>query len=440
MRAWQKDKNRRAVAILRVSSRDQRDNTSLDGQEKDIRGYCAKHGLELVGEPFRLAESGKRAADRRLYREARDFALSKGCKHLLFYMQDRETRNLSDLEENEDLVQRGMIVVHYVRDDKVFDVDTPESDFMMRDVQGVINKQYSRVLSGKVTDAQRNKAESGWFPGGRPPLGYMHLRPTDEDGKVIKRAPTTVVPDTDQRKLRQIRREFELRASGLSLDAIRRKIIEEGFIPAAEVKGFRVSIVEWHLKNKFYYGKFEWDGVEYVGKHDLIIPEQHLAAVRESFSCAGRRSALAVGEAPFSGWLRCADPECGMRITFEKKRKTVKETGEAKVYRLYRCSNSRKVHDSLAGMYTDEEKIWEQFEPAIEQVDLPAQLAKDIADALNETHRKARKRIVGEMDGYRAALKAADLRNHEVFDLFLAKKIDESEYRRQLDPRSSEAS
>ena len=428
---WKSDVNKRSVAILRVSSAAQRDNTSHDIQEKDVSDYCEKHGLSLV-KTYRLSESAKDSEGRKQYHAAIEFALSQGVRHLLFYMQDRESRNLRDLEDNEQLIKADKIVLHYVHDNKVLDRHSSEADFLSRDFQGVINKQYSRVLAAKVKDALVLKAENGWFPFGRAPLGYAHLRPKDENGKEIKRAPTTIIVDPNPKNVAQIRREFELKAKGYSLDQIRETIIAEGFIQKGKEKEYHRTVVDWHLKNKFYYGKFDWDGKEYIGKHPIIIPQNILDAVALGGRFREKAFANTAEDALFTGWLRCANEDCGCQITYEKRKKVMKTTGETKVYDLYRCANSKKVHKSLKGMYASESDLWTQFEGAVEEFSLTKEMAKDISDALEETHQKARKRIMGEMDGYRAALRELDVRNNMLFDMLMSKTIEEADYRRQL--------
>ena len=138
----------------------------------------------------------------------------------MFYMNDREARNLTDNEKNEQLVRDGKIVIHYVNENKVLEEDSPVSDFFMRDIFAVQNKNFSRVLSVKVNDVMRRKAEDGWFPGNRPTLGYMHQRLRDASGREMKRG-TIIVPDSDKRKVCQVQREFELRANGYTLEQIR---------------------------------------------------------------------------------------------------------------------------------------------------------------------------------------------------------------------------
>ncbi len=120
--------NQSAIAILRVSSTRQGDNISHDTQGSEVAKYCKENGLELT-EVRRIVESAKRSVDRKKYRAAIEYALSNGIKHLLFYMKDRETRNLTDNEFNEDLVRSGKIVIHYVHDRKVIDAKQIQDKF-----------------------------------------------------------------------------------------------------------------------------------------------------------------------------------------------------------------------------------------------------------------------------------------------------------------------
>src|SRR5690606_35983055 len=187
--------------------------------------------------------------------EAIKYALKNNIFHVLFYMNDREARNLTDNEKNEQLVLAGKIIIHYVNDNRVLEQDSPVSDFFMRDIGAVMNKNFSRVLSVKVNDVMRKKAEDGWFPGNRPTLGYMHQKMRDASGREMKRG-TIIVPDSDKRKVQQVKREFELRANGYTLEQIREKILEEGLLEPSKFKSYSIHGIEERLKNKFYWGYF----------------------------------------------------------------------------------------------------------------------------------------------------------------------------------------
>ncbi|RYZ89084.1 MAG: recombinase family protein [Proteobacteria bacterium] len=431
MSSWKENRNKRSIAILRVSSKRQADNTSHEIQEREIVEYCNAHKLKLV-KIFKITESAKNSEDRKQYKAAIDFAIREGAFHLLFYMQDRESRNMRDLEYNEQLVKDNLIVIHYVHDRKVLDKSSSESDFLTRDFQGVINKQYSRILSTKVKDAQRNKAENGWYPGGRTPLGYIHVRPNDLKGREIKRAPTMLVPDTNSENVRLVQREFELKAKGFTLDKIREVCLAEGLVPNRLIDNYHRTDIDWRLHNKIYYGRFDWDGAEYEGKHELIVPQPILQAVNIALAKNLRYVHSDSDEAIFSGWLRCGFENCNCSITFEKKVKVNRTTGQKTEYFFYRCANHRKVHTSLKGLYVSENSIWKQFEGAIDAISISPKLAKDIANALNANRKSSSETSKNECSILEIQIRKLEDRKNRLFDLFMDKHIDEGEYREQL--------
>lgn len=243
---WKNNQNKKSIAIVRVSSKRQEGNSSHEIQEDKIRRYCSDNGLELV-EIRKIVESAKRSDFRKKYSDAIHFALSKKVFHILFYMNDREARNLTDSEKNEILVREGKVVIHYVNDNKVFHQNSSSSDFLSRDINAVMNKNFSRVLGEKVNDSMRKKASDGWYPGNHPPLGYIHQKQVDAYGKIQKRG-TIIVPDPDPRRRRQVQREFELRAQGLSIELIREKVIAEGLVERLKIPQYSKHGIESRLK------------------------------------------------------------------------------------------------------------------------------------------------------------------------------------------------
>ena len=156
---WKQDPNKRAVAIVRRSSAGQEKNTSADSQEKAIRAYCNKHGLDLIKlEP--IIETAYKSRERKKYKKILNEALKKGARHVLFYLSNRETRNLTDNERNEELIKADRIVIHHVNEGKVFHKDSPDSDWLMRDINASLNKHYSRENSTKLKTALRRVSPS----------------------------------------------------------------------------------------------------------------------------------------------------------------------------------------------------------------------------------------------------------------------------------------
>ena len=423
-----------AMAFARVSTHRQKDN-SPEVQKSEIEAYCRNNKLKLV-ETFSVIESAKESENRVKYREAIDWAIKNKIRHIVFYMSDREGRNFTDIEANQGLIKKDIIVCHYVKENKFLWKGSSHADFMMREFQAFQDKQVSQIISTKVNDAMRKKAEDGWFPNNHPPLGYIHKYLTDENGREKKRG-TIIVPDPDKQVIRQVRREFELCAQGYSSVSIRKQIIDEGFILPSKYKRYSKQGIEHRLKNKFYWGTFDWQGIEYKGKHELIIPKPILDAVAARFGHKKIRRKESEEKGIFSGgWLRCGHPDCGLQITCEHTKKKIKQTGEAKEFRYYRCSNSRGIHKSLKGMYVDEVDLLNKFEPALDKVRISEERAKEIADALNEADGLARKAIDAEIEQYKTALNDLQEKRSRLIDLKLEKGISMQDYEfkmRQID-------
>lgn len=417
--------NNRAIAFLRVSSHRQKDNTSHATQEIEITEYSKNRGLELI-RIFPIIESAKNAEDRKQYREAHDFALKNGIRHLLFYMNDRETRNWTDAEKNEQLVMSDKIVLHYVKDNRVISQKSSDSDFFQRDMHTVMNKHFIRNLRTKSMDGTKRKAEEGWFPSNHLPLGYVHMSNKDQYGRSLKRG-KYIAPDPNEKNVRQVQREFELRGvDGYTLDQIRQKIISEGFIPPSEVSQYRINTIQRRLTNQFYGGTFDWQSETYNGKHELIIQPRLFRFVQDTFGNRGLRSKK-VGIFG-SGWIKCQD--CGCSIVYDPKKKRIKSSGEHKVYHYYRCSNGRKAHSSFRGMNVMEEKIWDQLESAVDDISISQSFAEQIAKALNETSEQARAASVRERDKYKDKIAELAKDEDDYLELYRKQKLSEEQYDR----------
>jgi site-specific DNA recombinase len=417
--------------IIRVSSKRQEGNISHETQEKEIRAYCLRHGIKLREQNIiRIVESAKDSDARKKYGLAIKTALARDVRHILFYMYDREARNLTDNEKNEKLVKAGIICLHYVRDNKVLHKDSPDSEFFIRDVQAAANKQFSRNLSVKVIDAMRQKAEQGWYPSNHVPMGYALQKMRDENGKELKRG-ATVVRDPDERAVRQARLEFELRAKGYSFNEIRTRVIEAKLVPIEQAKHYFIASIEHRVKNPFYAGRFRWQGREYEGKHELIIPPAHfLACQRSGRGMVTKRGYDGLHGLFGGGWLHCG--ECGCQVTYDPKKKVAKGTKKVTIFHYYRCTNGRRMHESQRGMNISEEKVWEMLDTAVDSIDLSPALARDISDAMNDSHKKKVASGARKIADLKDAMKLLEKKEDRAYEEMGEGVLDAEGYRRQV--------
>lgn len=423
--------NPKSIGIHRVSSSRQKDNTSHGVQGHETDEYCKFNGLCLE-RVFEIVESAKDSDLRKKYHAAIKWALDNDIRHIIFYMFDREARNLTDNEENEKLVRRDRIVLHYVRERKVLHKWSPDSDFLMRDFHAIQNKQYSRTLSAKVGDSMRRKAEEGWYPANIPPLGYVPQATHNEEGKERRRG-KVVGLDPILKNRQTVLREYELRARGLSFEEIRKKIIDEGLCPTRTSLTYHASVVESRIKNPFYRGRFRWEGKEYQGKHELFISKNILDAVdRTLYKRHYALKPVTNDNALGGGWITCALPGCGCSIGYDPKVKKYRN-GAEQVFHYHHCTNGRRAHKSMKGMNITSEKLWEQLETALDAISVTADFVKELTDAMNEAQRKTQKATIVEMDNFKAAIEITHKREDELYADYKTGLVTESFYIRQVE-------
>jgi hypothetical protein len=83
-------------------------------------------------------------------------------------------------------------------------------------------------------------------------------------------------------------------------------------------------------------------------------------------------------------------------------------------------------------MRTTEEKLMEQFEPAVKQISIREDFRDELLVALTQTQDKTRKAMKRELEGYEDALKALESREDDVYEDFKAGALDDAGHRRQL--------
>lgn len=421
-------RNKNAVAILRVSTVKQTDGgVSHQVQEDKCQEYSKELELNMV-KVFTFAESAKNSQDRKKYHEAMAFVKKNNIGNVLFYMSDRESRNLTDGEENERAVLRGEFNIHYVNERKIFHQNSPISEILARDIHLAMAKSTSRTTAVKVTDAMARKAEMGWYPSNNPPLGYITQKITDKETGRTRNRGTTIALDPNENNRKIVLREFELRAKGFSYEEIRKTVLSEGLLTERKALKYRKSTIEHRLKNPFYRGEFDWKGKRYKGKHDLFVPKIWLDNVDEMNGLRGCTKRHFADEhlALVDGWLKCS---CGCRIIYDPKTKTNKNGG-GKTYHYYHCTNGKGVHEKFINIQG--EKIWEQFGEMLEQISISEEFAKDIAEALNKTETKAHR--VSELQIAEFKDKERELQASEdnILDFLLSGKIDQTTYDRKL--------
>lgn len=344
---------RRAVGYVRVSSKEQREEGySLPAQRKLLEEYAAKEGFAVV-EWFEEAETAKKAGRVEFGRMLKLLRARKDVGHILVEKTDRLYRNFADLVKVDELGR----TLHFVKEGQVLGPESKSSEKFMHNIKVVMAKNYVDNLSEETRKGMTEKAAHGLWPSFAP-LGYANDSVT---GGIVIDWPRAVI----------IRRMFEEYAAGrMSIRDVTRMAETEGLRTR---KGNRVmqSQIATMLQNPVYTGNFAWDGKQYQGKHDPLIPFSVYERVQELMHSKARPRPKKRHFA-FRGLLRCGT--CGCLITAEIKK-------ERFVY--YRCTRSRGNCHELP---IREEELAAQLGEPLKRLRITSERMEWILQALKASH------------------------------------------------------
>jgi DNA invertase Pin-like site-specific DNA recombinase len=102
------------------------------------------------------------------------------------------------------------------------------------------------------------QAKQGSYAGGRPALGYL----SDKQNK-------SLVVNHD--KVKTIKRTFELKLQGLSLQEIADQLNLEGFTTAQNKIFVKMQVKRILDRKEFYSGVYNYANIKSMGKHKAIF-------------------------------------------------------------------------------------------------------------------------------------------------------------------------
>jgi site-specific DNA recombinase len=155
------------IGYVRVSSKDQRDNTSLEDQKKRIENYCNAFGYELI-RVYEEVGSGKDTENRPVFQEAMN-AIGE-VDGIIAIKLDRIARNTRDvLELVEDKLQpkdKALILI-----DLNVDTSTPTGKMILTVMASVAQLERDQI-NERCRNGRNAKRERGEYIGGKTRYGY----------------------------------------------------------------------------------------------------------------------------------------------------------------------------------------------------------------------------------------------------------------------------
>ncbi len=432
--AWKKNRNLSALIVIRRSSAGQKDNTSAETQRRFCTTYANDLGLQWREENiFVITETAYVPSNRKQYRKIIKDALKAGIRHIIFYSSSREARNSVDLDWLEQIVREDKLVLHYADSRKVFYSGTSDSDWFSRDIDGVVNKQFSRELSTKIKVSSQTKIQKGIYPF-KPPLGYVRVKQRDSKGDPIKGTAQLGI-DQNEANVNLVRREFVLRAQGYSYDRIYKTIKEERLVPIELRKTYARSTITKRLRNRVYWGEVvdERTGKVYDGIHPKIIADDVLKRVEKvndgNFDSI-KRSHLYIQDAGyFRGLITCGHPECRLQITYDPKEKAGRN-GKNRTYHYYRCTNTKGAHPKKS--YISEDDLWRAVDLSVKPFAVSDELANIVANRLNAGELESKTALQKKLKGFQIDFEGMSEVRSRMVELLAHGRVSQRDYEHQI--------
>ena len=347
----------KAVVYVRVSSRGQEDNTSLESQEKTCLAYADRLKFDVV-KTWRGPESAwkddSKADDERLRKNFQEMLsyihTHREIKHLIFDVTDRMSRNADDSQTIRKLVKKGIVSIHFARSNRMLHKGSVSDDFFMLGIESLMAEKYSADHSQRVRKGMEATLEMGMWMA-IAPLGYLNNS-------------TTKILSVDPKRAPLVQRAFELKANGAhSVEKIADILYDEGFRSRKLGKKYpgeeRVALSKIYkmLRDPFYYGEFLWNGKMHQGIYKPLVSKELWLQAQDNFK--SHLSNPKKHTFAYNSLLYCKHCKCKVIGGMYKKKR----------YELYHCTFGRGKHKEAP--YLSPAKIKELFRPFIENITLP---------------------------------------------------------------------
>lgn len=285
----QNNTSKKAAIYIRVSTDAQREEGySIDAQKEMLTAYCISKGIKAYEYYIDGGFSGSNLDRPQLKKLISDIKAKKiSC--VLVYKLDRLSRSQKDtLYLIEDVFNPNG--VDFISLNESMDTSTPLGRLMLGILSAFAQLERENIRE-RTRMGMKERIKSGLWPGGgRIPFGYDY---NSEKG--------ILVPNSDAETVRRI---YDLYIEGYSPRRI------------AEITGLKYERLAIQiLKRKSNAGYIEYNGEEYLGKHEPIIS---LDKYNEAMELMRERSSLRNTESLhlLTGLLVCG--ECGAKMRYQK--------------------------------------------------------------------------------------------------------------------------
>lgn len=278
-----------AAIYIRVSTDAQaEEGYSIDAQKEQLAAYCVSKGLKNYEFYIDGGWSGSninRPEIQRLIKDSQEGKIS----HCVVYKLDRLSRSQKDtLFLIEDVFIPNN--VSFVSLNETLDTSTPMGKLMIGILSAFAQLERENIRLRTRMGMKERVKDGFWMGGGRIPFGYDY----DKNQGIL-------VPNNDAEKVKKI---YSLYIEGKSPQVI------------ANILDLKYEkLVTQILTRKSNYGIIEYNGEEYVGRHQPIISKE---VYDKAMNCMKERSERRIQTSPhlLTGLLFCG--YCGAKMRYQK--------------------------------------------------------------------------------------------------------------------------
>ncbi|MGH7245781.1 MAG: recombinase family protein, partial [Nitrosotalea sp.] len=260
----------KTVLFCRVSSKEQEETGySLPAQEKYLREYADKNGLE-IGKVFAVSESASKSERRKVFKQLIDYIKKNGIPVVTVETTDRLLRNFADVPLIDKwLLENDSHEVHLAKEACILHRNSKSHEWFMWRVKVATAEYYVRLLSENVKKGQKEKIAQGWLPT-KPPPGYKTIGEKGHKTHVVD----------ENKKLLAIKMFQSYATGNYSLEQLTGFMYKEGL---RNENGNKIVKSRIHalITDPFYIGKITWNGQEYAGNHETFIDQDTFNKVEQ---------------------------------------------------------------------------------------------------------------------------------------------------------------
>ncbi len=371
----------KAVILVRVSSREQKEGYSIDAQLTRLRKYCEQKELEVIKE-FVIVESSTRGEREKFYEMINFIKKQKETINLVCDKVDRLQRSFKEMPIIDELRRSGKLILHFFVEGQILDANSNSSQIMAYQMYIMMAESYTNSISDNVKRSFEKMRQEGKITG-TAPIGYLNKN----DG----RGKTDIILDPDRAFL--VKRIFEEYSTGLySLKEIRKKTIEWNLKNKTKSNTYlSVSQIDKLLKNKFYYGVATYKGQDYKHIYPHIIDKDLFDKCDDVRNGRHRnRSNTTKTDFIFKGMIKCKN--CGCTVTPElKKGKYVYLRPNSKPG----CT-CKQINETVA--LKEVEKVLNSMEFPPELLEKLNSILKNSIESKNEYSSSLMKKLTADLD------------------------------------------